>query len=113
MSVKDVHKYYEDVCAQYKELLSELKDMEEMVSKDLATPELYEQLKQTAQPILSNYQTISWIIFLLNKPNKKSKKKKYEKQFSRFIDALDKNKSPESIRIENNDVINSLKERRL
>lgn len=113
MSVKDVHKYYEDVCNQYKELLSELKDMEDMVSKDLATPELYEQLKQTAQPVLSNYQTISWIIFLLNKPNKKSKQKKYKKQFSKLINSLDESRNPECIRMENNHVINSLRERRL
>lgn len=113
MSVKDVHKYYADVCAQYKELLSELKDMEDMVSKDLATPELYEQLKQTAQPVLSNYQTISWIIFLLNKPNRKSKQEKYKKQFSKFTNSLDISRSPERIKMENNDVISSLKERRL
>ena len=80
MSQKDVIKYYNEVVENYKDMLENLKDMEEEMKESLVTPEQVDQMKRMAQPIVDNYKTLSYIIFLLNRPTKKGKFNRYEKQ---------------------------------
>jgi len=51
--------------------------MEEEASKGLLDPDKLIQMKSYIEPIKINYQRISYIMYLLNKPVKKSKEKKY------------------------------------
>lgn len=88
MSVKHLKKYYENVCEQYNEMIENLKDMEEYSKTNIVEPERLERYKETMAPIKDNYLTLSYVIYLLNKPNKKEKQKKYEKQHKKELDAI-------------------------
>lgn len=80
MSRKDVENYYNQIFQDYHEMIEALKDMEKECSEGLVSPDRVEQLKQMLEPIKLNYGRISYIMFLLNKPNKKDKQKWYFKQ---------------------------------
>lgn len=75
MSVKHVKEYYDSIYQDYHEMVQTLKDMEEECNNGLVAPEKVEQLKKMLEPIKMNCHRISYIMFLLNKPNKKEKQK--------------------------------------
>lgn len=85
MSVKHIKKYYEEVTNQYIEMAENLKEVEEFVLQNIVEPERLEQLKETIKPIKDNYLTLSYIMFLLNKPNKKGKEKAYNKRMKKEL----------------------------
>lgn len=82
MSRKDVQDYYNQLTEDYHEMVMTLKDMEKECEEGLVSPDRVEQLKQLIEPIKTNYSRISYIIFLLNKPNKKEKQRWYAKENS-------------------------------
>lgn len=88
MSVKHLREYYQKVCDQYNEMINDLQELEEYAKTNMVEPERLEQYKQTIGPIKENYLTLSYIIFLLNKPNKKEKQKKYLKQHKKELDKI-------------------------
>lgn len=90
MSKKDFDNYYNQVEEQYLEMINNLKDFEELATYKIIEPERLDELKAIIQPIKQNYQRLSYIKFLLNKPNKQSKKKKYMKVNEKLIKELDK-----------------------
>ena len=106
MSQKDVIKYYNEVVESYKDMLENLKDIEEEMKESLVTPEQVEQMKRMAQPIVDNYKTLSYIIFLLNRPTKKEKFNRYEKQNKKL---LEKCRTKEEVLNENKEALNNLK----
>ena len=110
MSVKHVIKYYNEVCDQYKDMLNEIKEFEQEAEKGLIEPERLDKIKETIQPLMNNYQRISYIIFLLNQPNKKEKIAKYKKQNQKLLEKLNKDNSLEATLEENEQVISDLKE---
>lgn len=83
MSRKDVQDYYNQLYSDYVEMIQTLKDMESECNNGLVSPDRVEQLKKMLEPIKINYQRISYIMYLLDKPNKKEKKRWYEKQNSK------------------------------
>lgn len=109
MSLKDVKDYYNNVSNQYSEMLKCLKEMEKEYNESLVSPEQYEQMKSTIEPLKNNYMTLSWIMYLLNQPNKKEKIDKYKKQNKKKLESLDKTKSKDSIINQNNSILNKLK----
>lgn len=110
MSVKHVKLYYDEICAQYHEMLETLKDFEEECANNLVDPDRIEQAKKIIEPLKDNYEKISYIMFLLNKPNKKEKLKKYEKQNAKLLTEFDKKNSLNGMKEKNKEVINDLKE---
>lgn len=80
MSKKHVVNYYNTVCEQYHQFVEELRDFEDACQKGLVSPEVIENAKQTIQPLKSNWETLNYIMFLLNKPNKKKKEKRYTQE---------------------------------
>lgn len=110
MSVKDVREYYDSVVADYSEMLETLKEMEELAAQDVVNPDKVEDLRKTVEPLKLNYQTLSWVIFLLDKPVKKSKQQKYTNSMKKKMNKIDPNKerSPEAIFNQNKEVIESL-----
>ena len=60
MAVRDVINYYAQVEAQYQEMLADVKD--------------YEQALQLVDGIKSNYERLSYIMFLLTKRKKYAKR---------------------------------------
>lgn len=109
MSKKHVEQYYEEVCAQYKEMLENIHDFEELAQNNIISPERLEEYNKNIITLKTNWERISYIMFLLNKPNKKEKQKKYERQNQKLLNGLDKNNSPESVLEENRKVIENQK----
>ena len=112
MAVKDVRAYYEEVASQYTDMMNELKDFTELAHNNMFPPERLEQVEQTIQPLKRNYEMLSYVMFLLNKPNRKEKAKKYEKCQSKLIKNLDKCNTREGVLQENAEAIKNLRDKK-
>lgn len=99
MSRKHVIEYYNQVCDQYHTFVGQLKDFDEQCKKGLVPPEIIDNVKNTVEPLKANWQTLNYIIYLLNKPNKKSKEKRYENQNKKIL----KNSKTKTSVLEEND----------
>lgn len=110
MSRKDVEDYYNQITADYTEMLDNLKEMEDLAAQKIVNPDKIDELKAAVEPLKNNYMTISWIMFLLNQPAKKEKVAGYKKSLERKMSKIDPEKSHdlESIRKENRAVINAV-----
>lgn len=108
MSVLDVKKYYDEVCEQRRLMIEEIKDFEAEAEKGLVEPERLDEIKETIQPLLNNYQTLSYIMFLLNKPVKKHKHERYRRQNTKLLKSIDPQFTKEGIIEQNNTVINNI-----
>lgn len=109
MSVKHVKAYFDEVAEQRRLMLEEIKDFEKEAEQNIIEPERLEMIKQNIQPLLNNYQMLSYIMFLLNKPNKKEKQKAYEKMNKKLLQSIDKKFTKEGVIQQNQDVIDSFK----
>lgn len=109
MALKHIMEYYNQVCDDYREAIDTIKDFEKEVQQGIVEPERIDLLKQNLQPLLTNYEQISYIIFLLNKPAKKEKEKKYLNQNKKVLSKIKKENTSESLLLENKEVIKRLK----
>ena len=112
MAVKDVKAYYEEVANQYHEMTDELKDFTELAQNNMFPPEKLEQVEKIIQPLKNNYEMLSYIIFLLNKPNRKKKAHKYEKCQNGTIKNIEKCHTQEGVIETNRDVLNELQSKK-
>lgn len=110
MAVKHIKEYYEQICDQYVQMNEELRDFQKEVENGLVEPERIDNLKKIIEPLKNNYMTLSWIMYLLNKPQRDSKDKAYEKRNKKLIESLDKNFDKSAILKQNEDVIKSIGE---
>ena len=108
MSHKDVIEYYKQVQNDYIEMRGELKDLEKECMEGLVSPEQVDQMKSTIEPLKINYERISYIIYLMNKPVRKNKEE-YKKRNQKFLKSLNPSNSTESSLKENKEVLNKLK----
>lgn len=108
MAVKDIRQYFNEVCDQYHEMLEEIRDFEKEAEQGLIEPERLDQIKDSIKPLVNNYQTLSWIMFLLNKPVKKSKHKGYEQRNQKILKSLDPRYSKDGILQENINTLENL-----
>ena len=106
MARSHIVQYYLEVEYQYLEMLDTLKELNELVKEGKVDIENYEQQVSEVQKLKENYERISYIIFLLNKPNRKSKK--LDNDTLKWYAEL-KNHSKEAIIDENNDVLVTFK----
>lgn len=74
---KDFEEYYNKIFKQYQELQKALEEMSQEVNNGIVEPERLTNLKNTLQPVLTSFQTLSYIKYLLDKPTRKSKHKRY------------------------------------
>ena len=74
---KDFDEYYYKIVRQYNELQVALQDMSQQASKGMIEPERVEALKATIAPVVTSFQTLSYIKYLLDKPARKTKHKRY------------------------------------
>lgn len=109
MAVKDVIDYYNQVCKDYTDMLQTLTDMEEAFNENLVSEAQLEQIKNMIKPLKENYMTLSWVVFLLNKPSRKEKFKSYDRQMAKFKSDKDKNRSMENILNQNQAVLDEIK----
>lgn len=109
MSLKHFEEYYNEVSAQYGELLENLKEMEELCEKGMISPERVDNLQKMVAPVKDNYMTISYIKYLLNKPNRKEKQKRYEGQNKKFLEKIDPSKTKDGIISQNDSILKNMK----
>ncbi len=105
--VRDVIEYYKQVTKNYNDMRTELAEMEELLKENAVTPEMIENMNQMILPIKTNYETLSYFIFLLNKPVKKNKQKRYEGQNKKLIKESGAHTNKDII-IENETALSSL-----
>ena len=109
--VKDVAEYYKKVTKDYENMKEELRDMEQLCKEKVVAPEQLEQMKLMVEPIKLNYETLSYFMFLLNKPCKKSKLPRYETQ-NKKLGKESKNRKASDLLEENQKALDGLKELR-
>jgi len=116
MAKKDVMRYYDQVCEQYKEMADNLKDMQEALENQIISPERFDAFKQSLEPLKTNYMRISYIIFLLNKPSKiriwfDKVLEKFGKitKFNKLRKAFDDTATQEAVVEENKEIIDNMK----
>lgn len=108
MARKHFEEYYNQVCNQFFSLEDAFKEMSEEVQNNMVEPERLKQLQKTIEPIKNNYQTLSYIKYLLDKPTKKSKHAKYDKQSKKLISKCG-DKTGDKLLKKNSSIISSLK----
>lgn len=109
MAVRDVKEYYDKVCDQYVEMLDNLKEMQEAYELGNISQEQFENLKKIIEPLKSNYERISWIMYLLNIPQRKKKIKKWKKQNDVAMTKCEKENSIEATLDENSKALSQMK----
>lgn len=110
MAVKDIKNYFNEVCNQYHEMLEEIRDFEKEAEQGLIEPERLDKIKDSIKPLVNNYQTLSYIMFLLNKPSRKEKHKRYEQQNKKLLSKIEKEFTKDGIIEENSKVIKNLQD---
>lgn len=109
MAKRDIVNYYISVQNQYFEMLSDVKDIESALKDGHFTQEQYEQALSMVEGVKSNYETLSYIMLLLNEPARGSKKANFRKRNKKVYDYLSKS-SDCYIKSENEDALKKLKE---
>lgn len=110
MAVKDVKKYYNQICEQYSEMLENIRDLEKEAAAGIVEPERIERLKEQVQPIKQNYERWSYMMFLLNKPARKEKTTGYKRRNQKLLASLNISNSLESVIDENNEALKHIGE---
>ena len=108
MSKKDVDEYYTKVCADYKQLRETLTELEEEFKNSVQDVDKIEQVRKMIEPLKVNYERISYIMYLFNKPVRRKKKFSYEFENKKRLNNFS-NSSLEDIHKENQEVIKNLK----
>lgn len=95
MAKKDVIQYYLQLQSQYFEMLSQLKDLQEALQTKHITEEQFEFARQDIDVMKTNYERISYIMLLLNKPKAKNKRAfnqelKYNKELYKYLKGASK-----------------------
>lgn len=108
MAIRHVRDYYNKVYKQYEAVLKNLEEFQKEAEQGLVEPERLDALKKQIQPIIDNYMTLSYIIYLLDMPQRDSKKKKYIDMNSKKLDKIPKQFYSENILNKNNLVLEDL-----
>ena len=109
MSKRDFDRYYNDVQAQYNEMMAQLKNLTDVVNENMVSEDVIKNMTKLLEPIKQNYMTLSYVAFLLNKPVKKGKESRYKKQNRKILDACG-NRRDVDVLDENRNCLESLKE---
>ena len=109
MSKKHVDEYFNVVAQNYHEMIEALREIEEEASNGLVDPDRIENAKKLVEPIKQNYMRISYIMFLLNKPNIKKKEKRYEAQEIKRLENIGKENTLDGVVKENKETIKNIR----
>lgn len=83
--IRDIKEYYQQVTKDYNNMKQELEEMSKELESEMIQPEQLENMERIIQPIKMNFETLSYFMYLLNKPAKKSKQKRYESQNKKLL----------------------------
>ena len=79
MAIKDVKQYYYTMLNQYLEMKADLTDFEQALADGYITEDQLEAVKDEVFTLENNFDRISYIMYLLERPNRPSKKEGYKK----------------------------------
>lgn len=96
MAKKHVDEYYNQITAQYHEMLNDIKDFEKECAEGLIEPERVERLKEQIAPIKLNWERWTYMMFLLNQPARKRKIPAYKERMQKVMKNLDSKNSVEA-----------------
>lgn len=85
MSKKNFDDYYYTVAAQYQEMYSDLKEVEELCKQSVMNPDIYENMVKTLEPVKNSFAVLSYVKYLLDMPVKKHKQSRYNSQPKNLI----------------------------
>lgn len=108
MARKHFDEYYNKICSQFFSLKEVFDDLSQEVANGMVEPERMEQLEKTIQPIRNNYQTLSYIKYLLDMPTRKEKEAIHKKMNKKLLQ-ISEGRHEEDIIRENSDILNGLK----
>lgn len=109
MAYRDVIKFRDDLYAQLQEMEENINELAELSRTGMVSPETFENAKVYTDRIKDNYEKVSWVLFLLNKPKRKNKESRYTNQSKKLLRECG-NWNSDTIRKQNNDLINQCKE---
>ena len=101
MSVKDVKEYYLELEKQKAEMEQNLKDFAELAEQNLFPPERLQQIKDSFAPIMRNYEMLSYVMYLLNRPTRKEKYAPYERRNRKVLKSIPKSATKEEVLAQN------------
>ena len=105
MAKKDFDKYFEQVCADYHSMVTELQELEAIYATNMVDAAVYDNLKQMIAPLKNNWMTLSYVKYLLDMPSKKQKRDGYKRRQKKL---LEQSKTQDVVAKENSDTICSL-----
>ena len=108
MAVRHIKDYFEEVAQQYHDMLEEIRDFEKEAEQGLIEPERLDTIKESIQPLMNNYQMLSYIMVLLNKPNRKRKEKDYERRNKKLLSTIKMENTKQGVIQQNKDVLDNL-----
>lgn len=79
MALKDVKYYYYTMLNQYLEMKADLADFQQAFADGYITEDQLENVRNEVYILESNYERLSYIMYLLEMPNRPTKKAKYMK----------------------------------
>ena len=88
MAVRHVREYFDIVANQYVEMIDAYRDLEKECQEGLVEPERLDNMKVLLDPIKENYMRISYIMYLLNKPNRESIAPRYEASNKKLLSKI-------------------------
>jgi hypothetical protein len=111
MAIKDVKQYYYMIQAQYLEMKADLEDFEKALQEGFITEDKLEAVKDEVYKIETNYNRLSYIMYLLEMPNRSSKKAKHSSQNKKLVEYFNDTLSDcESLKLENNSALDNLRQ---
>lgn len=109
MALKDLRDYYYKVCRDRAEAIREIQEFEVECSNGLVSPERLDAYKKSLQPILTNYEQISYLMFLLDKPVKKEKHQRYANQNKKLLKQIREENTTEGMLNKNKQALEEMK----
>ena len=106
MALKHVKEYYLQCQQQYFEMLADAKDFDEALKAGLILQDQFDQAQNLLNGVKENYERLSYIMFLFNKPKNRKKEGKFNKQHSSIVNYFDgTNSKKDDVLLENKNVL--------
>lgn len=109
MAKRDFEEYFAKITAQYQGLSQVYEDLCKDANEGMVEQGRVEQIKETLKPVTDSYNHLSYVKYLLDRPNKKSKKKRYDRANKKKLDKCG-NMHGECVLKRNDEVVRMAKE---
>ena len=110
MAVKDVKQYYYTMLNQYLEMKANLADFEQGLADGYITEDQLIAAQEEIYALESNYERLSYIMYLLEMPNRSSKKEGYNQRNKILMEHFTENNATDSqVELENRSALDKLR----